>query len=1173
MSINTMLLPPRFPQSSPAASPSSSSSVGDFSLATASSLPDIIRTPRVLILDIRPHSAYSTARLPHAISLSVPSTLLKRPAFTLQKLTTMLSSSTARSRFSAWDKASRILAYDADSAALHDGSNLLGLLRKFRAEGFTGDIAWLQGGIQALWRDHRHLVEECSVSDDDDETEEPRFIRARDLPLAAFQQSTITSVHGRTQTNVSPTPNFSSAFARAPVLTVQPSRPPSTRAAANPFYDNIRQNIELSQGITERIPLRLSPTVASRVRELPFAWLRDVVTTAGRDEGTEALAMQFYRIELGEQRRMQGVMAHHSTQGSDTVDVKEGEVRITEDVQNDAPFPFSILAGIEKGAKNRYRNIWPFEHSRVRLQDQVKDDYVNASFVQPLGTRRQYIATQGPLPSTYSDFWSVVWEQNVSVVVMLTKEYEGGAIKCGRYWTDGQYGPFRLKCISTSGAKEEDDPGGGFFNTAALVAKAKEDASEEDKFNHTIRRVFELSHLGYPERKPRVINHLQYLGWPDMDVPVRPAGVLRLMFEIDDLVDKANENGASPALLHCSAGVGRTGAFIMLDAVLDGVRREIRKHVEARKAASSQTTSDSDSEAQNGSADAMDVDSMTSSRIRSLASSDPISDPVVPDSPKVSNSFSTRLPLSAQAHQTPPVTQTQSGPVATLHLGGDNSRRADIHVPLVLPAASAAQLQTPRSSQVKELAPASPASRTQSPPRTTAASSRPAFTPRSSATRQRPSLYARRVLISDFSIADADSMFTSPSPNPAFAMDVESLQPPSHPGVSSSSSGEGNMSSGERGSSGSGSGSSSSGHLTRPLQMAFAKMSSDDVPGPSGRCSDSDSFSPPAVSPRARAGSVSGSGSGSGEGANASGSGASVAAGGYSSASSLGLRGFAGLGVSSPVPSSGHSSPSSAPNGARPHQHRKLSMQKPSLLAPKPMHPLPPSVPDLTEEPERGIHATPALPPRLKPEKHHSTSSVRSVLSSSSSVPSSITSNLSSLLSSHPTDSSVTPLSTHDASPSPSPDKAEKKESEQNVPGDTTLSYTSPRKMRADDSPPLLSSFEEPIRQILEDMREQRMSLCQSLRQYVFVHNAVIEGALRIVDEERRRAGLEDGDLLDIDPAAIASVAPKMQTTGKRGASPTELLKKDKKGEVALAKRPSVKRGKSISSGESTGSG
>ncbi|KAH8120741.1 hypothetical protein DFH11DRAFT_1561767, partial [Phellopilus nigrolimitatus] len=938
-----------------------------------------------------------------------------------------------------------------------------------------------------LWRDHRHLVEECSVSDDDDETEEPRFIRARDLPLAAFQQSTITSVHGRTQTNVSPTPNFSSAFARAPVLTVQPSRPPSTRAAANPFYDNIRQNIELA-GHYRAHSAPSFPTVASRVRELPFAWLRDVVTTAGRDEGTEALAMQFYRIELGEQRRMQGVMAHHSTQGSDIVDVKEGEVRITEDVQNDAPFPFSILAGIEKGAKNRYRNIWPFEHSRVRLQDQVKDDYVNASFVQPLGTRRQYIATQGPLPSTYSDFWSVVWEQNVSVVVMLTKEYEGGAIKCGRYWTDGQYGPFRLKCISTSGAKEEDDPGGGFFNTAALVAKAKEDASEEDKFNHTIRRVFELSHLGYPERKPRVINHLQYLGWPDMDVPVRPAGVLRLMFEIDDLVDKANENGASPALLHCSAGVGRTGAFIMLDAVLDGVRREIRKHVEARKAASSQTTSDSDSEAQNGSADAMDVDSMTSSRIR--------------NSPKVSNSFSTRLPLSAQAHQTPPVTQTQSGPVATLHLGGDNSRRADIHVPL---------LQTPRSSQVKELAPASPASRTQSPPRTTAASSRPAFTP-------------------------------SPSPNPAFAMDVESLQPPSHPGVSSSSSGEGNMSSGERGSSGSGSGSSSSGHLTRPLQMAFAKMSSDDVPGPSGRCSDSDSFSPPAV--------VSGR-------ANASGSGASVAAGGYSSASSLGLRGFAGLGVSSPVPSSGHSSPSSAPNGARPHQHRKLSMQKPSLLAPKPMHPLPPSVPDLTEEPERGIHATPALPPRLKPEKHHSTSSVRSVLSSSSSVPSSITSNLSSLLSSHPTDSSVTPLSTHDASPSPSPDKAEKKESEQNVPGDTTLSYTSPRKMRADDSPPLLSSFEEPIRQILEDMREQRMSLCQSLRQYVFVHNAVIEGALRIVDEERRRAGLEDGDLLDIDPAAIAS----------------SCLKKDKKGEVALAKRPSVKRGKSISSGESTGSG
>ena len=131
--------------------------------------------------------------------------------------------------------------------------------------------------------------------------------------------------------------------------------------------------------------------------------------------------------------------------------------------------------------------------------------------------------------------------------------------------------------------------------------------------------------------------------------------------------------------------------------------------------------------------------------------------------------------------------------------------------------------------------------------------------------------------------------------------------------------------------------------------------------------------------------------------------------------------------------------------------------------------------------------------------------------------------------------------------------------------------------MHGDDSPPLLSTLEEPLRQILEDMREQRMSLCQSLRQYVFVHNAIIEGALIIAEEERKRFGLEEREVFDNSPPQTTSPSgspgpelPRTQMTGKRGASPTELPKEDRKGEVALAKRPSVKRGKSTSSGESS---
>lgn len=358
----------------------------------------------------------------------------------------MLSSSTARNRFQNWKSASRILVYDADSIALAESSNLLGLLRKFRAEGYTGDVAWLKGGIQALWRDYRHLLDQCSVSDDEDEGDSPRFLRARNLPLAAFQQaSTTTSTHA-ISSSASPvhantplqTQNQSAAaplrpHSRAPSQALSAS--PTRLTAANPFYDNIRQNLELSHGITERIPLKLSPRTASRTHELPLPWLREIATAAGREDSTEALAIQFYKIELDEQRRLQNVMAHHTKQSHNshdkTHDEKNKLVVQQHSADENSGFPYSILAGVEKGTKNRqvyflfgrfasqrliqilssrYRNIWPFEHSRVRLKgvDGDDDDYINASFVQPLGTRRQYIATQGPLPSTFADFWACV---------------------------------------------------------------------------------------------------------------------------------------------------------------------------------------------------------------------------------------------------------------------------------------------------------------------------------------------------------------------------------------------------------------------------------------------------------------------------------------------------------------------------------------------------------------------------------------------------------------------------------------------------------------------------------------------------------------------------------------------------------------------------------------------
>src|SRR6266436_3636534 len=112
----------------------------------------------ILILDIRPHAAFAAARIPRALSLCVPSTLLKRPMFSLEKLSAMLPSTASRESFSAWRSASRIIVYDADAVTIPDGSNINGLLKKFKKEGFTGDLGWLQGGFQAVWKTQRELV-------------------------------------------------------------------------------------------------------------------------------------------------------------------------------------------------------------------------------------------------------------------------------------------------------------------------------------------------------------------------------------------------------------------------------------------------------------------------------------------------------------------------------------------------------------------------------------------------------------------------------------------------------------------------------------------------------------------------------------------------------------------------------------------------------------------------------------------------------------------------------------------------------------------------------------------------------------------------------------------------------------------------------------------------------
>ncbi|XP_028426103.1 receptor-type tyrosine-protein phosphatase beta isoform X2 [Perca flavescens] len=196
----------------------------------------------------------------------------------------------------------------------------------------------------------------------------------------------------------------------------------------------------------------------------------------------------------------------------------------------------------ENRGKNRYNNILPYDSTRVKmayLEDDPCSDYINASYVPGNNYRREYIATQGPLPGTKDDFWRMVWEHGVYNVVMVTQCVEKGRVKCDQYWPPDReplyYGDLVLQMLSESVLPE-----------------------------WTIREFKITSESGCSY--PRVLRHFHYTVWPDHGVPESTQSLIQFVRTVRDYVDRSPSTGAT--VVHCSAGVGRTGTFIALDRVL-----------------------------------------------------------------------------------------------------------------------------------------------------------------------------------------------------------------------------------------------------------------------------------------------------------------------------------------------------------------------------------------------------------------------------------------------------------------------------------------------------------------------------------------------------------------------------------------------------------------------------
>ncbi|MCJ1390522.1 hypothetical protein MMC18_003382 [Xylographa bjoerkii] len=514
---------------------------------------DETASQNLLLLDLRVSPQFMQSRITGAMNLCIPTTLLKRASYNVQRLADTFTQEAEKEKFSQWREVSHIVLYDANSTQLKDATSSVNTLKKFTQEGWHGASYVVRGGFLDFAKKYPNFIDKSAANG----AESP----------------------GRTNLSID-----SRMAGSMPVTGGCPM--PTTKTAANPFFGNIRQNMDLIGGVGQMAIKHPAALTDRLMEELP-KWLREA---ADENDKGKVVSDRFLNIEKAEQQRMQKALSTHVSYGSPTV-------RSPESIQ---------IAGIEKGTKNRYKDMLPYDHSRVRLQNVPSGgcDYINASHIKAAWSYRHYIATQAPVPATFEDFWRVVWEQDARVIVMLTAETEGGQRKCHPYWLPDNYGPLKLKALSEKRvslesssklspsikaqvASPSDRPGMGRRRATNPLGAVLHDAapSPSSEVPHIVIRKLTLSHSAYPFLPLREITQLQYSSWPDFGAPAHPSHVLGLVEHCNAVVRNyarseertphlPEKEGERPIVVHCSAGCGRTGTFCTVDSVVDILKRQ-----------------------------------------------------------------------------------------------------------------------------------------------------------------------------------------------------------------------------------------------------------------------------------------------------------------------------------------------------------------------------------------------------------------------------------------------------------------------------------------------------------------------------------------------------------------------------------------------------------------------
>lgn len=305
----------------------------------------------IMLFDVRPFTHFLKGSIKGSLNLCIPTTLLKRPSFDTQKLANTFTSDADKKNFARWRNCRYLVAYDAHTSDMKDAGSLTNVLRKFILEGWTGEGMILLGGFNAF-------------SD-----RFPSLIQRQNQPVSDA-------------TSMKSSPMELSLPSAAPVA--GGCALPESASVTIPFFSNIRQNMDLVSGVGQ-IPLQLPETLTEPRKSALPSWLRDVSDSA--DKG-QIVSQKFLELEQKELERMKQALSYDKNASSNSI-VSPNKFRV---------------AGIEKGTKNRYNDIYPFDHSRVKLQDVAPGDcdYVNANFLKADYSEKRYIATQAPVPDTFN---------------------------------------------------------------------------------------------------------------------------------------------------------------------------------------------------------------------------------------------------------------------------------------------------------------------------------------------------------------------------------------------------------------------------------------------------------------------------------------------------------------------------------------------------------------------------------------------------------------------------------------------------------------------------------------------------------------------------------------------------------------------------------------------------